>query len=181
MINSSINPQYTEACTHSWNYSLPSPAKIISPSIDTEFSTLYLDSRLLRPILQAAGFSAIAAKLTSHGALIPSLSKERLTRKLIAYGINAVYELIEQHKRTQKIHQTSKQLLSLADKLELQPFDYEKKLEKISSADIWKNNKVSTNTSDIALIKEDLDSDFLLVELNSFSGTAEELINLSSG
>lgn len=171
-----LNNQYTEACTHSWDYSQPDPAKIIRLSFDTEFSTLYLDNRLLRPILQAERLSSIATKLTAHKALIPNLSKERATRKQIAYGIKAVYEFIEQHKRTRKIQKTSEHLLSLADKLELQPFDYEKKLEKVSPADIWKNNQAPTNTTHIALVKEGLDSDFLIVELNSFSGTAEDII-----
>ncbi len=171
-----LNNQYTETCTHSWDYSQPSPAKIIRPSIDTEFSTLYLDNQLLRPTLQAESFSAISTKLTTYRRLIPNISKERGARQKIAYGISAVYELIEQHKRTRKIRKTSEHLLSLADKLELQPFDYEKKLEKVSAADIWKNNKALTNTTHIAQVKEDLDSDFLLVKLNSFSGTAEDII-----
>ncbi len=171
-----VNHQYTETCTHNWNYSRTAPAQIISPSLDTEFSTLYLDNRLLRPILQAENFSAIATKLSTHQARIPSLNKERAIRKQIAYGIQAVSELIEQHARTTKINRTSRQLLSIADKLELQPFDHEKTPEKVFSEDIWKNNKISTNTTQIALIKEDLDSDFLLVELNDFLGTAEEII-----
>lgn len=170
-----IKHQYTETCTHSWNYGLPGPAKITNPGIDAEFSTLYLDNQLLHPTLQEKSFSVIA-KLIAQKRLLPQLSKEKAIRKQIAYGINAVYELIEQHKRTSKIQQTSEQLLSLADKLELQPFDYEKKLEKVSSTGIWKNNKALINTKPIALIKEGLDSDFLLVELNSFSGTAEDII-----
>jgi len=172
-----IKHQYTESCTHSWNYSLPMPAKITTSSIDAEFNTLYLDNRSLLSILQVESFSAIAAKLTTHKGLIPKLSKEKAVRKQVAYGISEVYELIEQHKRTSKIQHTSAQLLSLADKLELQPFDYEKKLEKVSSTDIWKKNKALTNTKQFALIKEGLDSEFLLVELNSFSGvTTEDII-----
>jgi len=171
-----LKHQYTETCMHSWDYTQSGPAKIIRPSFDTEFSTLYLDCRLLRPILQAERFSTIATKLAAYKSLIPSLSKERAIRKQIAYGVKAVYDLIEQHKRTKNIHQTSDKLLSLADKLELQPFDHEKKLEKVSSSDIWKNNQAPVNATHIALVKEGLDSDFLIIELNSFSGMAEDII-----
>ena len=167
--------QQSKNCLLRWNYNSSLAPQIITPSTDIGFSTLFLDSHLLVPILMSEKFCSIAELLTGNLALVSKLTKITPLRKKISTGFPCVIDIIEQLEQSKKINKTSVQALSITDTFELQPFDYEKTAKSAPTEDTLQHDITPCLIAE-ATVKEDADLDFMLILLKSFSCNSEDLI-----
>lgn len=174
------NQNLSSNYTHCWNYSLAYGVTIVTPSIDANFSTLYLDNHLLLKTLQENNFLETKGYLTAFQAQISHLAQALPLVKNISYGFDTISQVIEQYNRAKKIQGSFEKNLSILDKLELKPFEHEKTLEKAEIESIWKNDS-SKNATHEAVIKESKHTNFALAELKSFAGLSEDIIIIYDG
>ena len=170
-----LTNQQPDSCIHSWNYNSSQAVQVITPGTDIGFSTLFLDSHLIVPVLISENFCSIAELLTGNQSLIPNLTKTQPLRKKISTSFASIIGTIEQLKQNEQIHKTSVHVLSITDKFELIPFDYEQKAKNI----VTENTLQGENTSYLvteAIVKEKANLDFILVEVATISSNAEDLI-----
>lgn len=168
---------YTTTCSHSWCYENAYGVELITPYAPVSNNTIFLDINLIIPILQSKDFSLLADRLIIHQALIPSLSKISGHKARAVYNdFDTVIKALEQSVAPVNINTTTRRSLSPADKLELQPFDYEKIIEKTPPHEIWERNKTQKTILNEVIIKENSNLNYSLVELDAFSGKSERLI-----
>lgn len=172
--------QQSKNCLHSWDYTSTQAVQVISPKNDISFSTLFLDSHLLVKTLTSNDFSAVADIIACNRSIIPTLKQGRSLRRKISTGFDSIIEIIEQLELTEKINNSSVPASSITDKFELQPFDHEKKISVVTSEDISHRDTNSLKVQD-AIVKQSAGIDFSLIELDTFSGHAEDLIIIFDG
>ena len=161
-------------CLHSWNYNSALAVQAINPNTEIGFSTLFLDSHALVPLLMSENFYSTAEWLTGNQSFIPRLIQAPLLRKKISTGFTNVMGIVEQLKQSEKINQTSVQALTFIDKLEIQPFNDEKTAKGVPTKSTFQHKNTSYLIE--AIVKEKIGLDFILVESDSFSGNTEDLM-----
>ncbi|NOQ14305.1 MAG: hypothetical protein GQ583_07510 [Methyloprofundus sp.] len=162
-------------CLHSWNYNSSHVVQAINPGTDIGFSTLFLDTHVLVPLLMAEDFYSIAELLTANQSQIPRLVQAEPLRKKISTGFTNIISIIEQLRQNEKINKTSVHTISFIDKLELQPVDSQKTVEDTPTENTFQHENTPCLTLE-ATVKEKTDLDFVLIELASFSCNTEDLV-----
>ena len=170
-----LTNQQSDSCMHSWNYNSSHAVQAITPGTDIGFSTLFLDSHLLVPVLISENFCSITELLTVNQSLISDLTKTKALKNRISTGFNSVIGALEQLKQNEQINKTSEHVLSITDQFELIPFDYEKKLKKAPTENTLQNDNTPCLITE-AIIKEKVDLDFVLIEVASISNNAGDLV-----
>lgn len=160
---------------HSWDYNSAFPVQAMTPDTGVGFSTLFLDSHALVPLLMSESFYSTAEWLTGNHSFIPRLIQAPLLKKNIATGFTNIISIIEQFRQHEKINKTSTQPLSFIDKLELHPVNDKKTAKDASDKSTLQHEKVPRLIVE-GIVKEKANLDFVLIELEDFSGNTEDLI-----
>ncbi len=171
-----VSTTQTENCLHIWDYNTSYGAQACHHQHNNlHLNGLFLDCHQIVPLLLANDFANIAAKITIPQSSILALKQSRPIKKNMAFSFSMVVEIIEQYQQATQTTTPSIHKLSISDKLELQPIEgNQKKIQTITSEDIWQSKK-EVSFIETGMIKSSTHLDLILIELQSFSGKANEL------
>ncbi len=170
----SLSTTHSATYLHAWDYTASYGVQSYSNN-QVPLNVLFLDCHLIVPLLLANDLQRIADKISIPQVSILALKQSRPVQKSIGFSFPIVVDIIE-HQPSSTINKTSIHYLSINDKLELQPFDYDqKKIKKIAADDIWQRKK-EVSLIENGIVKSSTQLELLLIELQSFAGKANELI-----
>jgi len=167
-----LSTTYSAIYLHAWHYTTSYGIQPYNHNNDY-LNVLFLDCHLIVSLLLANDFQNIATKISIPQVSILALKQSRPVKKSIGFGFPIVADIIEQ---SSSINKKSIHCLSINDKLELQDFDYDqKKIKEIAAEDIWQRKK-AVSLIENGIVKSSTQLELILIELQSFSGKANELI-----